>query len=108
MDAVFVGVLAATGGLAYNVWGFLKAWFSTRGTPEEERFDILRTIITVVPILVGAFIAGYLGQLTPNGFGDYVSVVIGGFGVGASINLLGIDSFFSTKSSAGKLLTMKK
>jgi hypothetical protein len=90
-----VGLWTAGGALAYNVWGFIRAYNETKKTALEERFEWTRSIVTVAPVLVVGFLAGY--QLTPSTVTDIVGLVLAGFGAASAATKLGIESFFRVK-----------
>lgn len=101
MEPYLIGLIAAGGALAYNAWGFFKAYAATKNTSAYEVWDPIKTVLAVVPSLAAAFVAAFTGQLEPNSAGAIVTIFIAGFGLAAAGSKVGIDSFFSEKP-AGK------
>lgn len=92
MQPIFTGLLTGAGALAYSLWGFWNAYQETKETPEVEKFDLGMTITAIVPTLVLGFMAGY--NMTPSSVGDFVGLVVSGFGIAAAQSKLGLKSFF--------------
>ena len=92
-EKLITGALTATGALAYNLWGFWKAFQATKTTRVKERFDWQKTVTTIVPSIVAGFLAGY--ALDPSGVVEFLSLVMSGFGVAAAQSKLGIKNFFA-------------
>lgn len=77
------GSMFALGGFAFCAWGIFDAWGYTRNTPNKEYFDWVKAMKTIVPTVVGAFIAGY--NATPSSAIDYVTLVLGGYGFAVAL-----------------------
>lgn len=93
-ENLLFGIVAMLGALGYNLWGFLHALQKTRETPEVEEWDVVMTLMTIIPSLVAGFLAGY--KISPSG-AEYVLVFCAGYAAGDIGNKLGINSFFRQK-----------
>lgn len=54
MDAWLVGFMALAGALIYSLWKYYGKWVET-----HEQFDFHKTALSVIPVIVLAFVAGY-------------------------------------------------
>jgi hypothetical protein len=84
-----IGGIAALGAAAYCVWNFFKAMKLARKTPALERVDWLKVTMTVVPSLVGGFLAGY--AISPSGW-EFVLVLTTGWTAADIGNEVGADN----------------
>lgn len=89
---IITGCLVAFGALAFNIWGFLNACNEAKKTSKKEKFDWIKSFITVIPSLVAGFLAGF--AMDPNSAVEYISLITSGFGIAAAQGNLGINNFF--------------
>lgn len=87
------------GALAYDIWGFLQAKKAVDATPEQERFDPVIAVVTIVPSLVMALGAGVAMNIVVPGeplgmFALGYALVSSGFGTAAAQRKLGVNDFF--------------
>lgn len=92
MEQWLIGLLTGLGGLAYCAWGFINACKAAKNTPVKEVIDWLQLVITILPVVAGAFVAGY--QMTPTSMADYIGLILTGFGIAAATKKLGLEDFF--------------
>jgi hypothetical protein len=88
---LITGLAMAAGAAGYCAWGFIQAYNETKGTKQEEKFNWTKATMTVLPSVVGGFVAGYAMESSPE---DLVALVFAGFGAASVGNKLGINSFF--------------
>jgi O-antigen ligase len=79
---LILGLVSMLGALVFNLWGFIQALDDTKKTERVEKFNIVRTLITVLPTLVVGFLAGF--QMDPNTPVEFVSIAMAGFGLAAA------------------------
>jgi hypothetical protein len=91
-DQYILGGIAFLGAAAYCLWGFLEALKKTRETPEKEKFDWVMALMTVLPALLGGFLAGY--NMSPDSITNVVAVLLAGFGAAGAGAKIGLNSYF--------------
>lgn len=89
---IMMGLIAGAGAFAYNIYYFLKAVEKARSTPEKEKFDLLKSFMTVAPSVVLGFLAGY--ALNPEGY-EFMLVLTAGWTAADHGSEFGINSYFS-------------
>jgi hypothetical protein len=91
-ENIITGLFFAAGALAYNIWGFINALKAAEQTPQKEKFNWVKCAVTILPSLVGGFLAGF--NLSAASATDYITMIMSGFGLAAAQGQLGINSFF--------------